>query len=96
MKSVRVIKTKSRMQLEVENTYFGIKSIKNQIRIHRDSTIWEISEEKAIKRFSSFIEDWNEFNKNISDEMRNVPIIMIEIDSIESLIKLILEDKHLR
>jgi len=81
-----MLSKKTKEQLRIEGTYGGIKAIKSQLMRLRNSKYWD---DLSRQKLNVTINDWEEYKNNMTDEMKMVPIIMIEVESVDDLVKFI-------
>ena len=72
-----------REQAIVAAVYKGIKIIRAQLSRVKSNVQWN---KLSVQKFYELSNDWQEYKNNIIQEVKRVPIVMMEIESTDTLI----------
>lgn len=77
------LKRAKREQDMVASVYKGMKVIRNQLSRVKSNVQWN---RISVQKFYELSNDWQEYKINTNQEIKRVPIVMMEIESIDTLI----------
>ena len=64
----------------IQCTYDGIKAIKRRLLCFKNDKVGDLVE---------IVNYWNRFKETITDDIMSVPIILVEVESVDSIAKII-------